>query len=149
MDKLIALAAHLREKFRPEQVEAQAESGEGQGSFSQAEAGLLLFRHRYQATVELWGAGGDVRDLLAGVVLWLRDHAGRHDRFAGWNGTPLGDGRSDVTLSLELEEEVHYVPAAVDYAGPDRIDYEGQPWRRDAPTAELAMELAELTTVTG
>lgn len=141
MEQLSSLAAALRVKIPSEQVAVRAESGEVERAFCSATEGLLLYRLRYAAKVELSGVHGDLRDILATLMLWLREAGGRADRFTGWDGTPVGDGSSDLVFHLELEEEVRYTPAAADYSGADRIDYRGQVWQRTAPEVPVARRL--------
>jgi P2 phage tail completion protein R (GpR) len=151
MRKLQALLATLRDAkaIAPERIEAVIESGEVDWSGSRAGPDLLLYRLRYAATVELWGAAGSLTHLLALVAVWLAEQGGDSDfnRLAGFEGEPVDERRSDLTLRLELEEEVRYVPAEPGYAGTDKLTYAGADWKPGEGSPALADTLEGLVVV--
>ena len=151
MRKLHALLAYLRDAkaIAPERIEAVIESGEVDFSDSRAGAELLLYRLRYVATVELWGASGSLTHLLALVAVWLAEQGGdaEHNRLAGFEGEPVDNRRSDLVLRLELEEDVRYVIAEPGYGGADKLAYAGADWKPGENSAALADTLEGLLVV--
>jgi P2 phage tail completion protein R (GpR) len=148
MPKLAALLAFIRDAkaIAPERIEAVVESGETDFSGSRARPDLLLYRLRYTAAVELWGAAGSLTHLLALVEVWLAENGGDRKRnfLASFAGEPVDDRRSDITLRLELEEDVRYLPAEAGYAGADRISYAGAEWKPGLGAADLALTIEGL-----
>jgi hypothetical protein len=151
MRKLQALLAHLRDAkaIAPERIEAMIESGEVDWSGSRSGPELLLYRLRYVATVELWGASGSLTHLLALAAVWLAEQGGdsEHNRLSGFEGEPVDKGRSDLVLRLELEEDVRYLPAGPGYAGADKLTYAGADWKPGEGSATLADTLEGLVVV--
>ena len=148
MGKLAALLAFIRDAkaIAPERIEAVVESGETGFSGSRAGPDLLLYRLRYTAAVELWGAAGSLTHLLALVEVWLAEQGGDAERnfLASFAGEPVDGQRSDLTLRLELEEDVRYVPAEPGYAGADKIAYAGTEWKPGTAIADLALSVEGL-----
>jgi len=153
MQKLIALKRHLEtlRLFNPERIEERGEDGTAEWVNSGSGADRLLYRHAYTGVIELFGAGGDIRDLLAQVLVWLDANGGDPDRnkLAAWEGEPVERHRADITLRLEFEEEVHYVPAESGYSGPDRITFGGEAWKRGGKEADVAETLDGVEASTG
>lgn len=149
MLKLIALKQYLEGlgMFNPERIEVAIEEGEAEFSGSTSGPDLLLYRHTYRGTIDLMGAGGDIRDLLGHVVVWVEDNQGErdNDQFLGYEGEPVDQGRSDVTLRFQFEEEEHYIAAAPAYAGPDKVTVHGADWKRGSKAADVADTLAGVT----
>ncbi|MDH5751570.1 MAG: phage tail protein [Deltaproteobacteria bacterium] len=132
MEKLKAVATMLKARAMPEQVDAEITEASSLSSFSEAEGGLLAARLEYTGEVQLWSAGGELTDLVAALTAWLDANAGRHDRFDGLTGAPVGKGRSDVVLTFRFSEEITYVEDAA-YTGVDRLEWGGRVWKRAAP----------------
>ena len=153
MQKLIALKRHLESLrlFNPERIEERGEDGSVTWVNSWAGADRLLYRHGYSGVIELFGAGGDIRDLLAQVLVWLDANGGDPDRnkLAAWEGEPVERHRADITLRFEFEEEVRYVPAEPGYAGADMVTLGGDAWKRGDKDADVATTLDGVETSTG
>ena len=144
MLKLIALKRYLEgvQLWNPERIDAAAENGTPEFSGSEASADLLLFRNRYTGTIEVFGTAGNLTDLLAHVLVWLELNGGNNDSLDGWEGEPVDHDRSDITLTLTFEEDVRYVPAPANYAGADKITWNGADWVPGSKAADLANALA-------
>lgn len=153
MEKLIALKRHLEslKLFNPERIDVAGEDGTVEWANSGAGADLLLYRHAYTGVIELFGASGDLRDLLAQVLVWLDGNGGdpERNRLAGWEGEPVERHRADITLRFAFEEEVHYITAEPGYSGPDKITLGGADWKRGGKTADLALTLDGIEVSTG
>lgn len=147
MEKLNSLVAVLSgaKAVAPERIEALIESGQTTWSGRMMGADLLLFRVTYTAVVELFGISGSLTHLLALVTLWLADQDPEFNRLASFEGEPVDDKRSDVSVRLELEEAVHYVPAKPDNSTADQIFWGGITWKPGSKEASRASSLEDLT----
>jgi hypothetical protein len=156
--KLFDLYDHLKASMpriaRPDQLRCELESGEPGASFRWATlapggtpAGLVLFRHRYTGRIGLDKGHGDLVHVLALCTAWLQEHGGddEHHAFLGWVGEPVDDRLSDIDLRFQFEEEVSYVAADAEYAGADRIEWQGQVYRR----ADLSVDTATAASIEG
>lgn len=147
MEKLRALTDYLAglKWCNPERMHTTAQDGAPEWAQAETGADLLLFRHRYTGVIELEGVAGDVRDLLAAVLVWLHDNGGEEDVLESWEGEPLDSKRSDVMLRLTFEEAVHYIPAPPGYAGPDRVVVNGATYQRGDKTPDRLTDPDNLT----
>lgn len=151
MLQLFALREYLQglSWLSPERVVATIERGTPEGVWSLTGPGLLAYRHSYTGLIEIEGGSGDIRDLLAAAMLWLRENAGTRDEQYNWSleydGEPADKHRSDVTLYVTIEEDVTYMPAPANYTGDDKITHAGSDWMRADATAATADTLAGLT----
>jgi hypothetical protein len=149
MHQIIALKQHIEGlgMFNPERIDVAIEQGTLE--FSGAESGpdLLLYRHRYSGSIELMGAAGDLRDLLGHLAVWLEANgAGETPPRAtldDYDGEPVDKGRSDITLRLTFEEEIHYTPAEPAYTGKDKLTWNGADWKRGVAAEDVADTLQE------
>ena len=148
MLKFFALKQHIEglRLFAPERIDAAIFNGGIDWSGSTAGADLLLLRMTYEADIELDGAAGDLRILLAQVGLWLDANGGdpERNRLLEFTGEPVDKHRSDITLRLAFEEDVRDVPAEPGYTGPDKLTWQGTDWKLGDATADLATTLSSM-----
>lgn len=149
MIRLIALHEHLKTAgvVNPETMEIRAEDGDPEWAEDTGGPDMLLFRNAYTGVIEFFNARGNILDLLAAVLVWLHDNIPEDERegnrLVDWEGEPVDNTHSDVTMRFAFSEEVRYVPAAAGYAGKDKVTLNGADWKRGAITADRATTLQD------
>lgn len=155
MQKLLALTAYLRDptilkktgiKCNPEQIDSWSEGGKPELRMETgADGGFLLFDQTYRATIEFNGVAGDLRNLIALVLIWLRKNdPDRENDLEGdaqivWDGDPYDDGSSDIIFELSFYEAVYFNQGS----GTESITIDGLDYTLGAEAMDIAEDLEE------
>ena len=122
MEKLKALTAYLRNpavlkragiQCHPENIDSWVEKGDPEFLGDDTGGGIDLFRHKYQCTITFESVAGDIRNLIALVLIWLTlNDASRKgdldDPGLSWEGEPFDHDTSDISIELWFLETVHF-----------------------------------------
>lgn len=140
MKKFIQLVDHLVSKkcVDPKQIYAFVSQGQVKESGKKTGNGQVLLRHEYEALLTALNVEGDTErfyHLLATVTQWMQTNAGQYDRVESEYGTlfhyeaePFQTKTTDLDLTFHFEEDIHFVPAGVDFDGLT-IEIGGEFWK--------------------